>query len=74
MGILAVCAYQDPALFSRFLHGEDACVYKVVWYSFYIFPNIEVERYAEYVHIKQMTFLMMLMDPTSVHTVLPGPV
>jgi hypothetical protein len=38
-------------------------------YSFYIFPNIEVERYAEYVHIKQMTFLMMLMDPTSVQIV-----
>jgi hypothetical protein len=34
-----------------------------------IFSNIEVERYAEYVHIKQMTFLMMLMDPTSVHIV-----
>jgi hypothetical protein len=37
MGILAVRAYQDPALFSRFFHGEEeACVYKVVWYIFYI--------------------------------------
>jgi hypothetical protein len=59
----------DSALSFRFLHGEDAYVYKVEWYSFYIFPNIEVERYAEYVHIKKITFLMMLMDPTSVHIV-----
>jgi hypothetical protein len=70
MGILAVRAHQDPALFSRFLYGEDACVYSTMWCGIAsIFPNIEVERYAEYVHIKQMTFLMMLMDPTSVHSV-----
>ncbi len=43
MGILAVRAYQDPALFSSFLHVEDAFVSKVDGYSFYIFPNIEVE-------------------------------
>ncbi len=68
MGILSVRAYQDPALFSRFLYGEE--LVSTRWCGIAsIFPNIEVERYAEYVHIKQMTFLMMLMDPTSVHIV-----
>jgi hypothetical protein len=68
MGILAVRAYQDPALFSRFLLSEE--LVSTRWSDIAsIFPNIEVERYAEYVHIKQMTFLRMLMDPTSVHIV-----